>query len=250
MCLADSVVQIGEKGRTHVQVRSREDDYKDQKTEFLTDSVVQKQASSESYIEREGKARNDRLKKVTEKFKDFSRVCSLGDIEQVKQIVKKHITDVSPGGIRIDINGQDQYGNSPLINACRYGRKAVVEFLLTIPSINLNIKDENGTTALIAACGEPEEDEDEADKQARADIVQLILKVAEKEGVELDLNAKVDILEWTALMFASASGNEKIVKILIDAGAKPKLTDLEGKKASDIARTDKVRKLLEGKSKT
>lgn len=193
---------------------------------------LQQEQKKEEYI----------AKQIKKKIEDLCVASRLGNLDTVKRIVKDHVlNDIPKGGIRVDINGSERY--IPLLDACIEARADIVAFLLTIPTINLNVKGKDGTTPLIAAC-ECSQEEDIEIKKACIAIVQNILQLAKIKRIKLDLDAKVDGLGWTALMFASLCGNTTLVELLLKEGAETGYEDIEGLTALDIAATDEIKKLL------
>ncbi|XP_060800404.1 kinase D-interacting substrate of 220 kDa B [Amyelois transitella] len=84
------------------------------------------------------------------------------------------------------------------------------QFLNTNKNVNVDDRDENGTTALMCAC-----------ESGRAAAVRLLL------GANAD-PAAADADGWTPLAFAARGGHLSIVKDLIDAGAKVDSRDCGG----------------------
>jgi len=106
-----------------------------------------------------------------------------------------------------------------LLNAARANDKREVSRLLTQPYIDVNVKDEDGNTALIWAVkciskawtpsyGNPE-------------IVQMLLDKGANLGIQ-------DNDGWTALHWAVRKNNPEIVQILLDNGANPNIQDNYG----------------------
>ncbi|PPQ74453.1 hypothetical protein CVT26_001113 [Gymnopilus dilepis] len=88
---------------------------------------------------------------------------------------------------------------TPLVIASEEGRADAVKFLLSRPNVNLNWKDEFGTTLLILACREGHS----------SDVIQLLLS-----SKSVKVNARNTFGE-TALICASRCGREDIVQALI-----------------------------------
>ncbi|MFV0393287.1 MAG: ankyrin repeat domain-containing protein [Coprobacillaceae bacterium] len=98
------------------------------------------------------------------------------------------------------------------IDACKNGKKGVVQAFLKKGGIDLDTRDEFGNTALFYACN----------KGAR-DIVKLLLDNGADASIENNENMSV-------LHSVSNSGNKEIIKILLDAGTDINLSDNSGRK--------------------
>lgn len=157
----------------------------------------------------------------------------------------------------IDVNAQNWFGSTALVIASLNGHENIVRFLLKIPDININIKTNNGTTALIAAA-DPlkgtvhssenimkmllqmpdinvnDQDNDGstalmlAARRSNFEIVNLLLKIP-----TIDINAQ-EKSGWTAFMFASVKQNKNIVKLLLDAGAAYTIKTKYGQTATNL----------------
>jgi ankyrin repeat protein len=88
-----------------------------------------------------------------------------------------------------------------LLRAAREGKDDTVKALLSSPDVDVNAKDENGSTALI-----------EAARYGHDDVVRALLA----RGA--DLKAK-DKDGKTALMLAVQGGHDEVVRLLKQAGA-------------------------------
>lgn len=101
----------------------------------------------------------------------------------------------------IDINAQNNSGNTALKKAVVIGDTQIVKLLLESRKIDINIKNNRGKNALIAALEHP-----------RENIIQLLL-----QSPNLDINAQDDY-GWTALMISSCNGYTKFVELLLQFG--------------------------------
>jgi ankyrin repeat protein len=124
---------------------------------------------------------------------------------------------------KVDINGRDVRGKTALIYAAAFGHFAIVEWLLSQSSIQVNIVDDTHRSALhhvakMAHYGQS------------PDIAEALLKA----GAVSDLR---DHIGCTPLMFAAANGAEDMAAILLDAGAAINMTDTEGYTAIDYAKS-------------
>lgn len=101
----------------------------------------------------------------------------------------------------IDVNAT-HFHNTALIISSIKGHINVVEYLLTVPEININAKGCDGYTALIGAAA-----------TQRHDMVKLLLT-----SPHIDMNAR-DYNGYTALMFSVSRRNEQLLKILLESKA-------------------------------
>ena len=69
------------------------------------------------------------------------RAATAGDADTVRALL------ASPN---VDVNGVDEHGNTPLIQAAKFGHDDVVAALL-IAKANVNVKNDDGKTALMLA---------------------------------------------------------------------------------------------------
>jgi len=91
--------------------------------------------------------------------------------------------------------------NDALLRASRTGHADTVKSLLNSPGVNVNARDENGSTPLIEAARGGHDDVVESLLIARADVM-----AKDKQGK-------------TALMYASEGGHTESVRLLRQAGA-------------------------------
>ena len=118
----------------------------------------------------------------------------------------------------LDIDFQDNYGDTALIEATRANWNSDIAQLLLERGANPNIKNNNGFTALILAS-----------KWGRViDTVRVLLK----KGA--DINA-ITNNGYTALMWASLEGNVDTVKLLLNNGANPNIRNNDGNTAIQVA---------------
>ncbi|KAI8332344.1 hypothetical protein BC941DRAFT_436389 [Chlamydoabsidia padenii] len=93
--------------------------------------------------------------------------------------------------------------------------------------IDINVKDEDGTTPLIyASCF------------GKIDIVQTLL------DANADTNVQ-DSFGWSALMWATNNNHEQIVKLLLDHGASSNTRSSKGRTVMDFINTEKNQKLAD-----
>ena len=99
----------------------------------------------------------------------------------------------------LDINKMDRYGNTALHNACKKNYTSIVQLLLSDDSININIQNLNGNSALMIAVYEN-----------NLEIIHELLKC---ENININtLNVQLE----TPLIAACRMNNYKIAKILIE----------------------------------
>ncbi|XP_060072177.1 ankyrin repeat domain-containing protein 33B-like [Ylistrum balloti] len=128
--------------------------------------------------------------------------CQEGDIESVQNILEDTPTDE-------EINESDRTGKTALSHACVLGLTPVVELLSETPGVDPNIGDKDGTTPLIFAA-----------QAGYREIVKFLLNDFRK--IHVDQRNK---LGFTALMKAAIQGRTSCAKLLLYAGANPKLRD-------------------------
>jgi ankyrin repeat protein len=144
-------------------------------------------------------------RKITQSFPLHNAVLA-GDQEEVQNILQSGCS----------INSLNQVSQTSLILAAREGNFEMTAFLLNQEKIDVDLADDNGITALMAAAYENKED-----------ITKLLLE----RGANPNLKDKDG---WTALIFASCELNDEIIKILKEGGAEVDLQNLEGKTAQEI----------------
>ena len=100
----------------------------------------------------------------------------LNNIDQVKALV----------GRGVDPNAQNEYGWTALMVAAAYGREEVAEYLLSLPTIDLEARHEDGETALLLAAW-----------QGHLRLIKLLLHSgANIEAVDHEGN---NVLTWAAM---------------------------------------------------
>ncbi|KAI5802026.1 ankyrin repeat-containing domain protein, partial [Pyronema domesticum] len=100
----------------------------------------------------------------------------------------------------VDVNSQDNWGQTALSWASQYGRhEVVVHLLLTRGDINTNSEDSDGWTALSRTSG-----------YGHHKIVRLLLA-----RDDVDVISKDNDFGWTALLWASRYGYNEIVRLLL-----------------------------------
>ena len=157
------------------------------------------------------------------KEKEFWISCRKGDLEKVKELAKQ-MTD-------INWSNEKKESKTGLHIACDQGRIEIVQYLLTLPQIQVNQGDTRGITPLHLAC-----------LRGREEIVKILLR-----DERVDLN-QGDQYERSPLNLACLRGREEIVKILLrDERVNVNQCDREGKTPLHIAceqRNEEIVKLL------
>jgi ankyrin repeat protein len=138
----------------------------------------------------------------------FQSICKDGSVDDVAKALKD-------GG---DINSLSKDLQTPLIQASTYNEPEVVKFLIEAGA-GVNVKDENGKTALMYAC----------EANTEVEVVRVLIRK------HADVNAKTNTGK-TALMYACENNpNIKIVSALIEAGADVNAKTKDGRTPLDYA---------------
>jgi ankyrin repeat protein len=175
---------------------------------------------------------------TSEQINDFTKAAKFDDLSEVKSLIAQ---GVSP-------NAVDSRGNPMLLLAIREKSLKVTEFLIKNPKIDVDLSNQNGETPLMIASIEgdlPVVQVLVLQKHAMIDHIGWTpLHYACAKG-HLEVarflianGAVVDSLspgDTTPLMMAVQSGNEYLVKLLLDKGANLQLRNAAGFSAIDIA---------------
>lgn len=116
-----------------------------------------------------------------------------------------------------DMETEDEMGRTALMLAAFNGHDTVIDLLLNAGA-EIDHRDQSGRTALMFASTGP-------NPKAVARLLDA--------GAEVDLVDKEE--HFSALMYAAAEGQAAVVDVLLEAGADPKLKDVDGDTASDFA---------------
>ncbi|CAG5121505.1 unnamed protein product [Candidula unifasciata] len=170
-----------------------------------------------------------------------------------------------------DINTQDKNGWTPLHCAAYYAHSTAVEVLLR-NKCDVTILNKDGRSALIeTARSKNYEDEKILGEIARklinagcdvnlkcADLGEAnftgLMFAAYHNHVDVatafiegscDLDCASCYTKWTALHWAADCGNAEMVYLLLDAGADPTRTGMRGEMASDRAKNEDLKEMLE-----
>jgi ankyrin repeat protein len=169
---------------------------------------------------------------------DFAKAAKFDDVSEVQSLIK---AGVSP-------NTFDPKGNPMLILAIRDQSFKVAELLLANKAIDVNLTNQNGENPLMMAAIEGQlqlvetlvlKNKAEVNKTGWTPLHYACttgkLSVAE---FLVSKGAKVNALsqsETTPLMMAVGSGNDQLIKFLLDNGADLRMRNHEGYSAIDVA---------------
>ncbi|MEY4523546.1 MAG: hypothetical protein RIR27_622 [Pseudomonadota bacterium] len=175
---------------------------------------------------------------TADQITDFTKAAKFDDVSEVQSLIK---AGVSP-------NALDPRGNPMLIVAIRDKSIKVTDLLLSNPVTNVNLTNKSGENALMLAAFDGElalvknlvlEKKAAVNKPGWAPI-----HYAATNG-HLDITqflvangAQVNSLspsETTPLMMSIGSGNDQLIKYLLDNGADLRLRNHEGYTAIDVA---------------
>jgi len=173
-----------------------------------------------------------------DQINDFTKAAKFDDISEVKLLVSE---GVSP-------NTVDPKGNPMLVLAIREKSTKVTEFLLKSKNIDVDLSNKYGETPLMIAAIEgdlPTVKTLVLTNKAMVDHIGWTplhyactrgqLEVAQfliANGANVN---SISINGSTSLMMAVQSGNEDLVKVLLDKGADIRLRNTQGYSAIDIA---------------
>jgi ankyrin repeat protein len=169
---------------------------------------------------------------------DFTTAVKFDDVAEVKSLLK---SGVNP-------NLLDPKGNSMLVLAIREKSAKVIDLLLSEPSIDVNLTNKSGENALMMASFDGQFPVVKAlviDKKAAVNKTGWApIHYAATNG-HLQITqfliangAMVNALspsETTPLMMSVSSGNELLIKLLLDNGADLRMRNHEGYTAIDVA---------------
>ncbi|XP_075222552.1 tankyrase isoform X2 [Lycorma delicatula] len=144
---------------------------------------------------------------VTDPLRDLFEACKIGDINRVKKLVNSQT-----------VNARDTAGrkSTPLHFAAGYGRRDVVEFLLS-EGASIQARDDGGLHPLHNACS-----------FGHADVVRLLLEAGANPNTRDNWN-------YTPLHEAAIKGKVDVCIALLQHGADPSIRNTEGKTALEVA---------------
>jgi ankyrin repeat protein len=151
--------------------------------------------------------KNAAPKALSERDRDLIQSSYDGELAHVEVLVMKGA----------NVNAQDPKKRTPLILAATNGHLAIVEFLVS-KGAEVNLKDSDSQTPLMYAS-----------KRSFNDVAAFLLK----NDAEVNVQSKKKGM--TALMLAAGWDNVELVRMLLEHGAEPSLTNIFGKTARVFA---------------
>jgi len=175
---------------------------------------------------------------TADQITDFTKAAKFDDVSEVQSLIK---AGVSP-------NALDPRGNPMLIVAIRDKSIKVTNLLLSNPVTNVNLTNKSGENALMLAAFDGElalvknlvlEKKASVNKPGWAPIHYAatnghldITKFLVANGAQVN---SLSPSETTPLMMSIGSGNDQLIKYLLDNGADLRLRNHEGYTAIDVA---------------
>lgn len=169
---------------------------------------------------------------------DFTKAVKFDDVSEVSSLIK---SGVSP-------NTLDPKGNPMLVLAVREKSTKVVELLLADTSTNINLSNKSGENALMMAAFDGQfpvvktlvlQKKATVNKSGWAPIHYAAtnghLEITQFLMANGALVNALSPSETTPLMMAVGSGNEQLIKYLLDNGADLRMRNHEGYTAIDVA---------------
>ena len=166
---------------------------------------------------------------------------------------------------RVNIDQQNHYGWTALLQASCYGHHEVVYTLLQ-KKANIDLCNKWGVTPLVAAAQggfttvvkvllERKAQVTRTDEVSAITPLMAAAQCGNEDIIKLLLdhggnpNTRLKTISWTALMFATLNNHAHVVRELIDNGAMTELRDVNNKRAVDLATSlglSAIVKLLSG----
>lgn len=152
-----------------------------------------------------------------------------------------------------DLNAQDTHGLTPLMQAVATGQKKVVDYLLQ-QKVNVELKNENGDTALAMAIGNDQDQiavalinagakTDVLGGQDKNSLIFMAASVNATKTLELLIKKSPEQIHLqnkngdTPLHEAARFGSGKTLELLLKAGAKKDVINNQGKTPLDLAKS-------------
>lgn len=182
----------------------------------------------------------------------------IASVQTIEWLIGKYAED------ECDINATDEDGNTALHLAAMYGRTDVALYLLSLPQVNDTIVNNVGKQP-VEVCKYPETAE--AMQVSRARYVEKIASQMKQYLVEentssleellsnpranalLDINGQDPDTGSTVLHDFIRQKNAKMVEFILSHGGDPFCRDLKGVLPLDLAKDEKIRKLLKNATK-
>uniref|UniRef100_A0A1Y1MGQ1 Poly [ADP-ribose] polymerase n=1 Tax=Photinus pyralis TaxID=7054 RepID=A0A1Y1MGQ1_PHOPY len=151
----------------------------------------------------------DPISNSTDPLRELFEACKTGDIARVRKLITAQT-----------VNARDTAGrkSTPLHFAAGYGRRDVVEFLLSTGA-SIQARDDGGLHPLHNACS-----------FGHADVVRLLLEAGASPNTRDNWN-------YTPLHEAAIKGKVDVCIALLQHGADPNIRNTEGKTPLDVADT-------------
>jgi len=165
----------------------------------------------------------------TAKVKAMLEASRAGDAKTLRKICDGgHHGILSMFSRRPDLNHGDIRGKTALMYAAGSGRLEIVDFLLEKHEVDIDAQDDTRKTALHHAAKRARRDRENDHPDCQADVAKaLVTHRAHLEG--RDHNG------CTALMFAAANDDARLVSVLLEARANANVGDYEGSTSLDYA---------------
>ena len=127
----------------------------------------------------------------------------------------------------LDINIQDQYGDTVLHKVARFQDITIFDYLINVRKANINVQNNMGWTPLFEACHDDISEIDQWEPEFLEPIEFLL-----KSGADMNIICDEG---WGILQIVAFNGNIDILKLLIKYGAKIDETTEKGETLLQIA---------------
>ena len=164
----------------------------------------------------------------------LSAACANDQVDEIEHIVNKYTVLCSTISNTLIINIRNEDGETPLIIACITRSSNAIRWLLKQSDIDVNATDEKSNTALhyviITNRSGGRTQLHEACENGDFEKVKNMLYVTQRHDVNVQDNDG-----WTPLHLACFTGQEKIVSLLLWAGADVDIRDEDWRTPADVA---------------